>query len=402
MNELGFKAISVRQLNLYVKSLLEGNARLSSCFVSGEISNFKAHFSSGHLYFTLKDEFSSIKCVMFRGNAARCPITLKDGLKVICGGRVSLYEKDGNYQFYVEACFEDGVGSQAEKLALLKEKLLKEGLFAPENKRKIPVFPKCIAAVTSGGGAALQDVINIVSRRCPTCHIIVASVSVQGVNAVSEMISALDKLYSLDFVDTVIIGRGGGSSEDLSAFNDEALARKLYESPFPVISAVGHETDTSICDLVADLRAPTPSAAAELAAPDLSQLNTYAKSVMSKIAANVSKNCLLNSGRLGRVLNMSAFSHPTAFLEPHSLTLDRLSQRTKNAINTLYDNNAKQFKNAVIKIDAMSPLKVLARGYSVVQKDDKTVSSIQDVLVGESINIKLNDGSLGCTVDYKE
>ena len=263
------KPLSVRQLNFYVKSLLENDPRLAFCRVSGEITYFKRHFTSGHLYFTLTDNDASIKCVMFKGYADRCKITLNDGVKVTLIGRVSIYEKDGGYQFYVEGCEEQGIGDKLLALKLLKEKLQKEGLFDVDSKRKLPEFPKRIAVITSGTGAALQDIINVIKRRYPVCEVVVCSASVQGDLAVKELINALERVYAIaENIDTIIIGRGGGAKEDLVAFNDEALARKIYESPIPVVSAVGHEIDFTICDLVADLRAPTPSAAAELCVPD--------------------------------------------------------------------------------------------------------------------------------------
>ena len=259
--------ISVKQLNLYARSLLEGDIRLSNIAVAGELSNFKNHYSSGHWYFTLKDNDAAIRCVMFRGNASAVKFEPSDGLQVILRGRVSIYERDGQYQFYAEEMLPAGIGDIALKFEQTKEKLKKEGLFDPESKRPLVKFPKRIAVVTSPTGAAVRDIFNILSRRWPLAEIIMCPVSVQGELAVPEMLKTLDRVYEVEGVDALIIGRGGGSAEDLWAFNDEALARKIYESPFPVISAVGHGTDFTICDFVADLRAPTPSAAAELAVP---------------------------------------------------------------------------------------------------------------------------------------
>ena len=261
-------SLSVKQLNFYVRSLIEGDAILNNVTVLGEISNFKNHYQSGHFYFTLKDSDAAVRCVMFKAYAQQIKFKPSDGMKVLLKGRVSLYEKDGQYQFYAEEMLEDGIGDITRKFNEIKDKLSMEGLFDTSSKRPIPKFPKRIAVVTSDTGAAVEDILNILSRRWKTSEIIMCPVAVQGKCAVPEICSTLERLYCLSDIDVIIIGRGGGSIEDLWAFNEEALARKIYESPIPVISAVGHETDFTICDFVSDLRAPTPSAAAEFATPD--------------------------------------------------------------------------------------------------------------------------------------
>ena len=285
--------LSVRQLNLYVRSLIEGDFRLANVTVTGEISNFKNHYSSGHLYFTLKDNDASVRCVMFKSYASRVKFDIEDGLQVFLKGKVSLYEKDGQYQFYAEEISVCGIGDIALKYEQVKNKLEKEGLLDPQSKRPLPKFPNNIAVITSKTGAAVQDILNILSRRWPYSQVVMCPVSVQGELAVPEMLNAMDRVYALGVADVIIIGRGGGSAEDLSAFNNEALARKIYESPVPVISAVGHETDFSICDLVADLRAPTPSAAAEFAVPDINEFNSlinkYNKILINSLTAKY--NC---------------------------------------------------------------------------------------------------------------
>ena len=269
------QALTVKQLNLFVKSLIEGDVRLNNVTVTGEISNFKNHYQSGHFYFTLKDEDAQIRCVMFRAYACRVPFSVKDGLKVALRGRVSLYEKDGQYQFYAEEMHEQGLGDISLQFQQIKERLANECLFDEQNKRPLPKFPKRIAIITSDTGAAVQDILNITARRFPLCEIMLCPVAVQGENAVPTMLDALERVYTLSNCDAIIIGRGGGSIEDLWAFNSEVLARKIYESPIPVISAVGHETDFTICDFVADLRAPTPSAAAELVVPDANEIFAF-------------------------------------------------------------------------------------------------------------------------------
>ncbi|MBQ7725813.1 MAG: exodeoxyribonuclease VII large subunit, partial [Clostridia bacterium] len=249
---MNVRALTVRQLNGYVRSLLEGDIHLQTVAVTGELSNFKNHYASGHWYFTLKDQDAAIRCVMFRSHASRVVFAPENGKQVVLIGRVSLYEKDGQYQFYAEEMLPAGDGKLALQFALVKEKLEKEGLFDAARKRPLPAFPKCIAVVTSATGAAVQDILNILSRRWPLCSVLLCPVAVQGETAVPEMLAALDRLYIRHDIDLIILGRGGGSAEDLQAFNDEKLARKVAASPVPLISAVGHETDFSITDFTAD------------------------------------------------------------------------------------------------------------------------------------------------------
>ncbi|MEE1026856.1 MAG: exodeoxyribonuclease VII large subunit, partial [Acutalibacteraceae bacterium] len=275
--------LTVKQLNMYVRSLLEGDTNLASITLEGEISGFKNHFGSGHWYFVLKDADASVKSVMFKGNAQRVNFLPRDGMRVVCHGYVSLYEKDGQFQFYAETMHLFGEGDLAAEFERLKRKLESEGLFSLERKRPLPKFPKKIGVITSEIGAALQDILQVTSRRYPISDIVVFPALVQGISAPHSLVSALEKAYSRDDLDLIIIGRGGGSAEDLSCFNDELLARKIVLSPIPVISAVGHEVDFTICDFVSDLRAPTPSAAAELAVPSAEELLFNISSSMSKI-----------------------------------------------------------------------------------------------------------------------
>lgn len=397
------QALSVRQLNLYVKSLLDGDVRLMSCNVCGEITNFKRHISSGHLYFTLSDGAASVKCVMFKGNALRNSFDLKDGLSVTCVGRVSLFEKDGAYQLYVESVMPAGLGDKLLALQMLKEKLSKEGLFDLESKRSITSMPKRIAVVTSGTGAALQDIINVIGRRYPVCEIVVCSASVQGAFAVGELINTLDKIYdNAEKFDTIIIGRGGGSSEDLSAFNDEKLARKIYDSPIPVISAVGHETDITICDLVADLRAPTPSAAAELAVPDRYEL-------INKIAI-IRKNCSnllkqksdVNETKLKAIMSGQLFSDPMLLIDNRAELPDRLIEKISNSLSEKFEKDTLMFKAIVDKIDALSPMKIMSRGYSFASSNGKNITKVTDVDIGDNILLTVTDGKIKCNVIDKE
>ncbi len=394
--------LSVKQLNLYVRSLLEGDVRLANVSVTGEISNFKNHYSSGHWYFTLKDNDASIKCVMFRGNASRVKFDVTDGLQVMIKGKVSLYEKDGQYQFYAEEMFAAGLGDITLKFEQTKEKLEKEGLFDLSSKRAIPRFPKRIAVVTSPTGAAVSDILNILSRRWPIADVIMCPVSVQGELAVPEMLNTLDRLYTLSDIDVIIIGRGGGSIEDLWAFNDENLARKLYESPFPVISAVGHETDFTICDFVADLRAPTPSAAAELAVPEIQEVSAK----INKYALYL-KNQLVSTYNLGEAKLLSLTSNPY-FKRPLEMIVDRnleyvdrLHGNLKDKMTDNYRRLENNFINSVARLDSLSPLKTLTRGFATVKSNEKTVKSVNDINEGELINVRFSDGEADCKVINK-
>lgn len=396
------QAVTVKQLNLFVKSLIEGDTRLNDIYVTGEISNFKNHYASGHLYFTLKDNDASIRCVMFKGYASRVKFNIEDGLKVIIRGRVSIYEKDGQYQFYAEEMHPDGLGDISLEFEQIKERLSKEGLFDSENKRPIPKFPKRIAVITSETGAAVQDIINILTRRWSLCEIMLCPVSVQGENAVPQMLDALERVYALSNCDLIIIGRGGGSIEDLWAFNSEALARKIYESPIPVISAVGHETDFTICDFVADLRAPTPSAAAELSVPDINDIKTLLHSYTAQL-----KNALQNKLSLGKT-NFTALENSLFLKKPIETIIEKREQETDiltdrliYAFNNLISGYDTRLKTNIASLDALSPLKVLSRGYSVAEKDGKVITSVNSVEINDNFNLKLSDGMLCCTVTSK-
>lgn len=393
--------LSVKQLNLFVKSLIEGDVRLNNVYVTGEISNFKNHYQSGHFYFTLKDNDAQIRCVMFRAYASRVPFAVRDGLKVVLRGRVSLYEKDGQYQFYAEEMHEQGLGDISLQFQQIKEKLEKEGLFAEENKRPIPVFPRRIAVITSDTGAAVQDILNITARRYPLCEIMLCPVAVQGENAVPSMIDALERVYALSNCDTIIIGRGGGSIEDLWAFNSEALARKIYESPIPVISAVGHETDFTICDFVADLRAPTPSAAAELSVPDKNELLNKIDKRKAFLKSQLLLKYNLSKAKYDSLVNKSKLSRPFDITECKGEELDKLFERSVLAFESLLSREKTRYSNSVAKLDALSPLKVLSRGYAIPQKSGKTIKSVCEIDNGDEFTLILNDGNVTCTVKEK-
>ena len=392
-------ALTVKQLNLYVRSLIEGDTRLANVSVKGELSNFKNHYASGHLYFTLKDKDASICCVMFKWNAQKVKFELQDGLQVILRGKVSLYEKDGQYQFYAEEILPDGIGDIALKFEQVKARLEEEGLLDAENKRPLPKFPKNIAVITSETGAAVQDILNILSRRWPVAQVTMCPVAVQGELAVPQMLETLERVYKLDGVDVIIIGRGGGSIEDLWAFNDEQLARKIYESPVPVISAVGHETDFTICDFVADLRAPTPSAAAELAVPDIFELRNKLDKYNTYLKSYLNSKCKLYEVRLAACINSPYFKNPSEYIfNQKSQLLDRYYDRISNAMSLKIKDAENCIANNISKLETLSPLKVLSRGYAAVSKENAVVTGIENIKCGDMLTVSFKDGSLSCNV----
>ena len=375
---------------------------MQSVAVTGELSNFKSHYASGHLYFTLKDADAAIRCVMFRSFASHIPFVPKDGMQVVLIGRASVYEKDGQYQFYAEQMLPVGEGEQAREFERIKARLEAKGLFDPQNKRPLPKFPQKIAVVTSETGAAVRDILNILSRRWPVTEVVMCPVSVQGAAAVPEMLDALDRLYRLDNIDLIIIGRGGGSAEDLKEFNSEALAIKISESPIPVVSAVGHETDFSISDFVADMRAPTPSAAAELAVPDrdeiVKRLQKY-EALLKAALAGKYNYCL---SRLEKA-HLGVFKRPEDYIiNIRAERADKAAENLTNAFAFLLNKNDARLCAAAAGLDALSPLKVLARGYAVATKDGKAVKTVSGLSDGDSINLKFADGVAVCEVKEVE
>lgn len=392
-------SVTVKQLNLYIKSLIDSDQKLCNISVTGEISNFKNHYSSGHWYFTLKDAEAQIRCVMFKWSNERVNIHLSDGMSVTVTGRVAVYEKDGQYQLYAESISAVGEGDLALKFQQIKEKLKSEGLFDTETKRALPRFPKKIAVVTSDTGAAVKDITDILGRRYPICKIVMCPVAVQGETAAKSMIDALDKLYTLPDIDTVIIGRGGGSAEDLAAFNDEALARKIYESPFPVISAVGHETDFSISDFVADKRAATPSEAAELAVPDIAELKLLIKRYTASLSSFLNAKLTYNLDKYTTIVSKRVFKEPQYIFENKVQTLDFLSSKISVSAEKIYSELQSKFDTLVTRIDALSPLKTMSRGYAFATDNGKPIKSVKDVKSNGNLDLFLADGEIKCTVN---
>lgn len=391
--------ISVRQLNLYIKSIIEADSRLAYISIRGEISNFKSHFSSGHLYFALKDESSTVKCVMFKGNASRVNFPLKDGMKVICSGQISVFERDGVYQLYAENIFPDGEGDLLAELEKTKARLEDEGLFDTSRKKPLPKFPKKVCIITSETGAAVQDIFNILTRRYPLCDILLIPAIVQGESAPKSLINALDMASDTDS-DVIIIGRGGGSAEDLWCFNDESLARKISQAQIPIISAVGHETDFTICDFVADLRAPTPSAAAELAVPDINELKGNITNFEQIISKRVSQIVTLNSQKFYKLISSNIFTDPAEkIVGKRYLMLESVRDRIEGLAAKAVMTRQADFSGLAARFDELSPVKTLLRGYAVVEKNNKAIVSVREIDAGEKLTINFSDGTADCIIE---
>lgn len=391
--------ITVSQLNFYIKSLFDSDVNLSYVFLSGEISNFTNHYRTGHLYMTLKDANASVKAVMFRSSASRLKFVPENGMKVIVKGRVSVFERDGQYQVYIDDMQPDGAGALTIAFEQLKAKLQKQGLFDLEAKKPIPKFPRKIGVVTSPTGAAIQDIRNIVFRRFPSAEIILYPVLVQGDGAAQQISDAIEYFNQKDLADVLIVGRGGGSIEDLWAFNEEIVAYAIYNSIIPVISAVGHETDFTISDFVADLRAPTPSAAAELAVPDkaelLNNLNFLLKHCNQAMADILSGK----RNELEYITSSVYLKNPLMLIRQKQMQFDSVTSRIRNyAMLTLAEEKTR-FAKAAAALDSLSPFKVLARGYSVVtDADGKIISASENLKKDDIINIKFSKGNAECVV----
>ncbi|MGN0174107.1 MAG: exodeoxyribonuclease VII large subunit [Acutalibacteraceae bacterium] len=386
------KVLTVTQLNMYVKSLLDSSTVLNDIYITGEISNFTNHYKSGHLYMSIKDETGVIKAVMFRQYASALKMEPKSGMKIVARGRVSLYERDGTYQFYITAMRQAGLGDLQLAYEQLKDKLEKEGLFDSKFKKPIPRIPSRVAVITSPTGAAVQDIFNILKRRFPAVEVIMCPVQVQGELAAPQLIEAVKEVNLKNCADVIIIGRGGGSIEDLWAFNDEALAREIFDSKIPVISAVGHETDFTICDYVADKRAPTPSAAAELAVPDREELVLRLGRVKSNLITALKRTFEQNSLKLEALLNKQCMKNPYFNITVKSQSVDLIENRMNKAFEKVYADSNASFLKAASKLNSLSPTNVLLRGYSVVYKDEKIISSKNDLTIGDKIKLNFSDG----------
>ena len=390
--------LSVSQLNRYVKSIIEQDMNLQTVFVQGEISNFTNHYKTGHYYMTIKDEYSSIKAVMFKTANMRLKFMPENSMNVIIRGRVSVFERDGQYQLYIDDMQPDGMGSFSLAFEQLKNKLAKEGLFDEDRKKPIPAYPSRIGVVTSPTGAAIRDIINVISRRFPMTELILCPVAVQGDYAAPQIKAAIELFNAEKAADVLIVGRGGGSVEELWAFNEEMVARAVAASEIPVISAVGHETDFTICDFAADLRAPTPSAAAELAVPDSFQQREMFYGAMRRMNSAMADK--IGNERAVVELYKSALKRlsPQNYIDNLRVRCDKAAMEMDSAVRHEITVKSKDFSELCAKLDAMSPLKILARGYSVATKQGKVISDINSVESGDIINVRLSNGEMECEV----
>ena len=387
-----YNAITVTDLNRYIKEKFENDDALTDIMVKGEISNFKNHYT-GHLYFTLKDENSIIKCVMFKGYAERLKFEPKDGAQVMVFGTVSVYEKGGNYQIYVKAMKEDGIGDLHAKYEELKEKLEKAGMFDMAHKKKIPQMPKVIGVLTSQTGSVIRDIINVSTRRNPNAYIKLLPVPVQGEGACDKIANAIELMNEKKLADVIIVARGGGSLEDLWPFNEEVVANAIYKSEIPVISAVGHETDFTIADFVADLRAPTPSAAAELAVPDIYELQNKISTYQNRLRVSLKKKIEFARLSYEKVMNSRVFKDPTRNINENYLKIDSYIKRLETRMQIIYKETETKYTKIVAKLDTLSPLKTLSRGYCLAENNGNIIKNSADLNTGEELDLRFHDGS---------
>lgn len=396
-------ALTVGQLNSYIKSVFDGDYKLKNIFLCGEISNFTNHIRTGHFYMTLKDDKAAVKAVMFRSYAQYLKFMPENGMKVLVYGSVSVFERDGQYQLYIENMQPDGLGSLNLAFEQLKERLEKEGLFSNSHKKPLPKYPGVIGVVTSPTGAAFRDICNVLGRRWPLAEIRLCPTQVQGDSAPGQIVSAIRQLDNAGEADVIIVARGGGSIEDLWAFNDERVARAIFDCSIPIVSGVGHETDFTIADFVADLRAPTPSAAAEVVTPDsVSELQRISDMRLRAQRALLSK---VNNGRasVDRLMSRNVMQGPVQLINERRLTLDLYIEKLNRLVYSTFDEDKAKLTLAVGKLDAYSPLKVLARGYSIAKtQNGAVVKSVKDVSSGERITLTVSDGEIVSIVEKEE
>lgn len=394
------KILSVSQVNMYIKALLDEIPQVKNVYICGEISNFKHYYNSGHMYFTLKDDKSQLKAVMFKSDNYRLKFTPENGMKVICFGQVGVYERDGVYQLYCRDMQPDGVGALTIAFEQLKVQLAEEGLFDEEHKKAIPKYPQKIGVATSKMGAAVEDIKNVISRRYPLCEIIIVPTMVQGESAAQDIADSIRFIDENLGVDTIIVGRGGGSLEDLWAFNTESVARAVYSCKTPIISAVGHETDFTIGDFVSDMRAPTPSAAAELAVPDVKslifQLNNFSVSIEKSLDFKISQ---CETG-VKRYKDYFSKSNVDLFYSNIRDKMAQYNEKLKDSITRIIENQTNILSKNAEMLDNLSPLKILSRGYSVVKNEKSDiVTDSSNVNVGDNVEIILSNGAFKATVN---
>ena len=413
------KYITVTQLTRYIKYKIDNDIHLQEVFLKGEISNFKAH-SRGHFYFTLKDENSRINAIMFASSTKGLKFTPEDGMKVMVTGKISVFESTGAYQIYVNEMIEDGVGNLYIAFEQLKKKLDSEGLFDPSIKKRIPKIPSVIGVVTAPTGAAIKDIISTIKRRWPLCEVLLFPSLVQGEDAAEDIVKQIKRAEEYN-IDTLIVGRGGGSIEDLWPFNEEIVARAIYDCPIPVISAVGHEIDFTISDFVADLRAPTPTGAAEMAVPQISDVDNYLNQLKIRLNKTITNKVSKNRQLLESIRSKYIFSNPLSIYQTKEMLfdslLDRLTFGLKNIVSVkekellkikssyilqdpykLLDKKSNKLLNIISKLEPLSPLKTIERGFSIVKKDNKVITSVKDLKKKDNLELELKDGSINVEV----
>lgn len=393
------RVLTVSQVNTYLKAVMDEDKVLSSVLISGEISNFTNHYRSGHFYFTLKDENALIKCVMFKSSAARVRFEPENGMQVIIHGRVSVFERDGQYQVYADSMQPDGAGSLSLAFEQMKKRLAAKGWFDESIKKEIPRIPERVGVITSPTGAAVRDIFQISARRFPYAEIVFCPVKVQGTDAAAEIAGAIERFNRLKACDVLIVGRGGGSVEELWAFNEECVAKAIYESEIPVISAVGHETDFTICDFVADLRAPTPSAAAELALPDRLALISYISTLKRRMYTAAEQKIQAENEKITRMKEKSVLHSPMSLFEQRRQMLDGIAEKAADELKKRLERERAELSSLCGKLHALSPLQVLSRGYAIAQRGGSTLCSAADVSGGDEIEVKLKDGIISCSVN---
>jgi len=396
---MGDKIFTISELNNYIKNLLDNNETLAKIYVKGELSNYKT-YPSGHHYFSMKDAEGTLKCVMFKGNAVKLRFKPENGMSVVTFGRVAVYPRDGAYQLYVNEITPDGVGDLYVAFEQLKEKLFEEGLFDESFKKPLPQFPEKIAVITSSAGAAVQDIIRILASRWPMTKVIVMPVRVQGVEAPPEIDEAINYANENNVADLIITGRGGGSIEDLWAFNDELVARAIFASEIPVISAVGHEPDVTIADFVADVRAATPSNAAELAVPDKLDVSGWLKAADKRLQQAINRDLKSRRQSMTEISNRRVLQSPKYYIEDRRIQVDRSAERLLSSMQRQVHKKREKYTRLAASLDAMSPLKVLGRGYAIAQLDDGTViKEASDVKQGDRLIVRLQKDEISCIAE---
>ncbi|WP_455538144.1 exodeoxyribonuclease VII large subunit [Terrisporobacter sp.] len=391
------RALNISEVNSYIKRILINDPILYNLRVKGEISNFKVH-SSGNVYLSLKDEKSKLNCIIFKNNYDKS-LNLDNGVKIIASGYISVYERDGAYQLYINEVEIEGVGNLYVEFNKLKEKLKKEGLFDSKYKKEIPKMPKSIGVVTSPTGAVIRDIINVTKRRFPKVDIKLYPVNVQGDKSASDICDGISFFNKMENVDTIIVGRGGGSLEELWSFNEEIVAREIFKSKIPIISAVGHETDFTICDFVSDMRAPTPSAAAEIATPNLTEVYYKLSTIKNRMNRSLNNQVILDNEKLNNTFDKLNNYMKNYIIRDKVIQLDQIYDKINLRIEQNLENSKEKLSKKAALLHNLSPLATISRGYSIAEKNGKVINSIEEVNITDEINITLKDGSLECDVN---